>query len=1571
MAETSKNLGDVLVQEGVLSREEFDDVLEKAKVRNLSLEDTLFKLGYISRDRLGNLLAGLHDCEFIDLYSSKIDGDTIGIIPAEQALELKALPYALEGAKLSVAISGDSLEIRPLDEIVSALERLSGKKVIISLCNPGPLNEMLMRFCRAEPKGAPTASTSSGELTSIIQSLKSDQVEGTLRAQYEELSDIGQTALIGARSHPFSRAVSSTIEEAKEKLAESKKYVESGFEEEAIEMAKQAVVLIKEATARADAFEKDWEKLLQEVKRLRGKIASLESEGAADYAEAEFRELVELREGLLECVNDRNVDKLRSLLDQGMIVTEKVSLLEPGRSRGREQVIASLAQVRQVITRARNAGAKESAPDMLKDAYEYLDRAETYARHAQWDEVRECLSASEAKALEAELIAISAAEEKEHLTGKLRESIRTAMGVFEEAITHAFAHEVIENLMRAKDVINETKACFESDELERGIGLAQNITKRIREEIIPLADEANRLWGDLFSRANSAAELIQNIDIPLALKIAPEKMQLLFQGEREMVSSLCERDRAGLDEAVTICEGLAEQVRQQTAEARDRLRQAESVLEEVGTLLASTAASGIDEKVAGNYEEAREILAEANNFFERGDAEAAIIRAQTAQAKLESEVIEPQDSARREWHDLSLRASEASKQIHTMNIPLGLSVVPKKMEKLFQSEREMVASLSARDSEKLAEAVSICENIGGEIRKRLATAQDSLQQVENVIDEVDELLASASASGIDEIIAPAYEEARRMLEEAKSFFDGGDANAAQSIAEAARVKIETDVVEPRDSAQREWNELSQKAIEVSEQIQAMNMPVVLRVSPEKMEMLFQKERDMIGSLSERDRDMLSETVSVCERLVDEIRHEVADALEILRQAETEIEEAVKFLATAAASGIDERVARAYDESRQILDVARNLYDHGDAEASLERAQAARAKLQTEVIELQDSMRQAWLELSHVTDKVFEKIRAIDLALAFKVANEKMNVLFEAERDMATALCETNRERLAEAVSRCDGLVEEINRDIDGSREILHQAGSEIEEAVKLLATAAASGIDEKVAPAYGESRRMVQEAKGLFDLGDTGAALECAQAALAKLDSEVIDRQNYIREKWGGLSPMAMELLGRADDACSANAMRYCPELIHSLRVKAAELASALAARDLEQLEASMTEVLEAVQLVDSTVEQTKADRHRDLSGRLSETENALEMAVQRCAGNYSPDMLEEAYSDLNKIREYLSKGPENIFSELDNQLMRDLAIAQTKVWQVDAMRERIEREREETLGRVRHELALARETVDACTGRDFVDQSSTFMQTARDYVNQADGLIVEGEIDASFERLRQAVVLADRIQAEADQKEARWRELAGRLTADDAPHKAVFSDPAAAKASEEQRNKLAGLVEQTQSIIDSKDLGALEAHAKSIAELTDIIADRVESWKRQRRTQIEGKLSGARQDIRLAELMGATKSCPDIFNAAATYVDIAKGYLAGEDFDNAEPAAYDALAKSREASSLAKASSLREGALALDYMKIAAAHIQQQNTDAAKEALEKGLNLIKASGVEEPAQQPDDMQDQHQHEDG
>ncbi len=1090
MTQAHENLGDMLVEEGVLSRDELEEVLEKSKERNLPLEETLFKLGYVSRDRLGAILAKLYQCDFIDLYSCRVNDEALSAIPPEVASRLRALPYALEGETLVVALAG-IFEDRPLQEIATELERASGKKVRLTFCNPDPLKELLQRFYKEQTEAAHLPREGLG---SIVASIKPEEAGAGLRGQFEELYDVGQTALIGARSHPFSRAVAASIEEARAKLADSKKYAESGFEEEAAEMATQAITLLKEATTKADSVEKDWEKLVQQVKSLRAKIVALEEEGAAQYASSEFRELAEIRDALLECVNERNVDRLRSLLDQGMIITEKVGLLSPDRNRGREQVIASLAQVREVIARARKVGAKDHAPDVLKEAYDFLDKAEACARRAHWDEVRDCLFSAEAKAVEAEGIALQALEREKQLTVELREAVRDATAVLEQAMAHSFAQEVIGDLMRAKDMISEAKSCFETGGHERGIGLAQDAARRIREEIIPGADDAERAWNELFRRADEVSAHVQSIDIPLAMKVASEKMEHLFQNERNMVSSLCGRDR---------------------------------------------------------------------------------------------------------------------------------------------------------------------------------------------------------------------------------------------------------------------------------------------------------------------------------------------------------------------------------------------------------------------------------------------------------------------------------DKLADAISACEGLIREINDCIDPVREGMHRAEGAIANASGLLAEAAASGVDEKVAPAYEEARRLLEEARHFVGEGNADGAMNSAEAARAKLQAEVIERQKSARERWLELIPRSTELFKRVDQACSPDAVHYCPELVHTLEAHAADMFFALAARDPEKMEACIAPIEETMRSVAAAIEAARSELHRNISQQLAEIEEAVQKAVRTCSGSYAPDMLEGAYLDLNRMKEQVAAGPEALDAALESSLMRDLAVARTKVWQVEFLRERFERERQEDLEQLRLKMTAAREEIDECAKLDFIGEASPLVQQARSLLDQADNLLMEGDIEGSFELVRQSRATPEQMLAEAEKKEQRWKELAESLSAEGASHRTVLADPASERIAEEEYRTLSVLAAQTQSMIDAKDVEALERHAQTLSRLSDDIVGRVETSRERSRANIETKMRDARQEIRLAELLKADDFCPDVINAARAFIDVAQRYADSEDFARADSAVRDAAAKARDAGTLAQAGLERAGSLALDYMKIASAHITQQQPEAATQALARGLALAELARASRESREP------------
>ncbi len=1082
MTQEYKNVGEILVEEGILSQDELGEVLEKSKSRNLPLEETLFKLGYISRDRLGALLAQVYGCEFIDLNVIRVDEQALGLLPSEIALKARALPYAAEEDSLSVALAGP-FEEGAAETTLEELERASGKKIRFSLCNPELLQQWLSK-CYGTA-GTEPSRIGQNNVASLIESIKADDVNSTLRAQLEEVWDVGQTALIASRSHPFSRSVASSIDEARTKLSDSRKYADSGFEEEAVELAEQAVSILREASAKADAAERDWEKLVQQVKNLRSRIGALEDDGAAEYAPAEYEELSEIRDSLLECVNERNVDRLRSLMDQGIILMERVNLLSPDRNRGREQVIASLARVRSVIARARKVGAKEYAPEALKEAYGYLDAAEKYARRAQWEDVRECLASAETKAVEAEQAALRIASEREGLTIKLRETIRVAASALEDAMAHPFAQEVIVELMRCRDSLGEAKSCFDTAELERGIELAARTERQIREEIVPHADQTEQSWNELFRKADVISMQIQSLDMSFALIAASEKIEALLQAEREMVNALCKRDR---------------------------------------------------------------------------------------------------------------------------------------------------------------------ENLSGAISK-------------------------------------------------------------------------------------------------------------------------------------------------CETLVREI----------------------------------------YD----VIDSERNDYER-----------------------VQDAIEDASSLL-----------------------------------DSATALC-----------------------------------------------------VDERVASAYEEARRLLEEAKNAAARGNVRQALDNALSAGDKFRAEVIERQKNIREKMFALIPHSTELFRRIDEASSPEALHYCPDLLDRLRAQASEMVSAFAATDWERIEACVVPIEETINSIGGAIGSAKAERYRHITQQVEEIEDSVKTAVQRCSGSYAPDMLEHAYIELNRVKEHISKGPDELNAELEKELLRDLAVARTRVWQVEFLRERFEREREETLRQLRLKMDQARETLESCRQLPFADSESPLLEKARNLLEQADNLLIEGDIEESFAVVRDSQAAADELREEAFTRERRWKELADTLLADEAPHRQAISDPAAGETGYEEYRRLCDLCERTPAVVEERNLESLEGHAAALEEAAKALAERIREYREREQRGIEEKINRAQREIRVAELMKADEFCPEIINAARSYVELSETFRNSKDLSRAESAARDALAKARDAATLARAATERSTSLAIDYMKIASAKMEQQDLEAARRSLESGLSLAERS---------------------
>ncbi len=1085
MTQVHSYLGDVLIRERILSRQELEEVMEKSRLRNLTLEETLFRLGYISKDRLGALYAQVYSAEHLSALPRPAPDEVIRAISPEQAWELQALPYQFDDKDTLAVLMAGPFERLSYEETVAELERITGKKIRAAFCSISLLQELLLKYYGAEKQ---PSGPGAGNFSAVIESIRSDSSDEELRAEFEELYDVGQTALIAARSHPFNRAVGNSIEEAKQKLSDAQKFMDSDFEEEAVQMASQAVQLLKEASQKADAAERDWEKLVQQVKSLRAKVSSLEEEGAAQFAPAEFRELSQIRESLIECINDRNVDKLRYLLDQGMIIIERVNLLSPNRNKDREEVMSSLTQVRQVIARARKAGSREFAPELLKEAYAFLDRAESSARRSRWDEVRSALAAPEDKAVEAEKAAIGAVEEAKQLTLKLREAIRAASGALEQAMAHAFAQEAIDELIGARDAIAEAKTCFEDGRQQRGISLAEAALKQLKERIIPLIEEAERNWNDLFRRTDECSAKIRAFNIPLMLKLKPAKVEALLHAERDMVASLCSRDR-----------------------------------------------------------------------------------------------------------------------------------------------------------DKLSAAVSACESLLAEVEESYAEATDQLKSIEAVVLQATELLRSAASTGIEADVAPDFVQAALLLE---------------------------------------------------------------------------------------------------------------------------------------------------------------------------------------------------------------------------------------------------------------------------------------------------------------NTRRYLAE-------GNTQEAADSAHAATEHIRLKVIEPQGMEREQWADLILESAAILEEAGKALSVDASYHCAEDVETYFSNMSGLISAFATRNPEALRQSNESLRASLDSIRNKVSDIEKTLFQNMTTELREVEQAVKRAVERCSGYYAPDALESVYLDIKRLWQMLSEASEtlDVASELD--IRRNLAVARAKLWQVDFLRERFEREREEDLRQLRLKMDAAREEVEACINFDFVAPDSPLLAEARSLLEQSENSFIEGDIEGTFELARQTRTVVSRILAEAGDKEKRWKELAESLRSQDAGHNVVLREGTSSGFAAEEFDNLSELVEKTEEIIERKNIELLIQHGEQLASTTNAIRERVKTGREALRREVEQAIQEAREQIKLGRVLHAEETCADLFAAACSYDEIASRYLVEEDFTLALEAAADALSKASEAVRAAKAGVERAGSLAADYMNIASKHIAQGNSEAAAEALRKGLSLVKTTQLE------------------
>ena len=141
----SKKLGEILVEQGLITRDQLEQALvEQSKTDHL-LGRVLIDLGFVKESDLMAALAGQVGYRFVDLANSTIDGSAAMLNPEAVARRYRAIPIAFDGRKLVVAMA-DPANLFALDDI----RTLTGLEVVPVVATVSDIELTIRKYARME-----------------------------------------------------------------------------------------------------------------------------------------------------------------------------------------------------------------------------------------------------------------------------------------------------------------------------------------------------------------------------------------------------------------------------------------------------------------------------------------------------------------------------------------------------------------------------------------------------------------------------------------------------------------------------------------------------------------------------------------------------------------------------------------------------------------------------------------------------------------------------------------------------------------------------------------------------------------------------------------------------------------------------------------------------------------------------------------------------------------------------------------------------------------------------------------------------------------------------------------------------------------------------------------------------------------------------------------------------------------------------------------------------------------------------------------------------------------------------
>ncbi len=811
-------LGTLAVQAGVLTEAELEDVLLKAAERGVALGEMLFKLGYVSRDRLLELVAEQYDTTVYDLREWRPEPQLLSALPPEFVREYQMLPVSIEGGRIVVAAAGPFTT--PLPDLLDHVRDLTSCRAEVVLCEAEALRRYIAEFYAGEaapaPAPAPSAAApqpdsgataaaggSLSDFSSLVSEIRAEAdepppTEATARAELDEVLDRAFALLIETRAHEFLNPVLANTNSAAELLDKAKQYQHMGMFAEGLTLAHRADRQLSTALRRAHELQQAWGPLLQHVELLRTRLTQLDAEQAADFAPQEMGRLREIREATNECVETKAIDQLRALVDEGQLLIERIGALSPRHNR-RERLIESLTHVREVLARARKLGAQTVASKAVEAAYRLLDDADARARENAWDAVEDALAQALAHAKAAEARAVEYAEQRKEARSGLHNLCDTVDTAMQELANHPAVQAIVPGLLAASRRLTAARVAADGDtdtapHHQALVDLRDTELPALRQS----ADDAHAHWADLGWTIEAAATAARD---GIRTGLSGHAATAAGQVADDILAFFRALNDRNLSTAQAVVQEAEQRLRdfwEMAEQFRGEHQRIDARFRDTTGALAAAVARVNDPDMQDTLEKLQADLTRAGNALageEFGDAEAlldSIDHAITNRLPASASDLGPvrSEAQAQAWGLARTLADLAAAEAATL-APTAYPTFVEAVERAMQTAREEdVAAAEAA----IAEATKAERAVRADLDAALTTRAEALtRRLGEVEARLRETVEAAAAQGAPELLEEGFYEvnsARSLLEEHAAAIPLGPAARIESHLRAVEIIIQ-------------------------------------------------------------------------------------------------------------------------------------------------------------------------------------------------------------------------------------------------------------------------------------------------------------------------------------------------------------------------------------------------------------------------------------------------------------------------------------------------------------------------------------------------------------------------------------------------------------------------------------------------------------------------------------------------------------------------------------------------------------------------------------------------------------